>query len=71
VIIEETPLSEGTRFYTICSAVRVYYVLHQLPTKNWVLINEENGCIWYNPSTYFNTPIDAFGGWEDEFHQAY
>ena len=69
MITDETPMSEGNRFYTICSAVRVYYVLHQLPTKNWVLVNELSGYVWYHTSVDCINPIDAFGGWEDEFHQ--
>ena len=66
MITEETPMSEGAIFHTSSC----YYVLHQLPTKNWVLVNELSGYVWYHTSADCIDPIDAFGGWEDEFHQA-
>lgn len=60
-----TELKEGDRFENAFAGNT--YILHQLPTKNWVLIRENDGRIWVNAGVGNDKPISAFQGYEEAF----
>jgi hypothetical protein len=66
-MVNASNLKSGDRFRLKSTTVDFTYILHQLPTNNWVLIREIDGRFWGNPRFLNKNPISAFMGSESTF----